>query len=70
MDSRKVEKCQIVFGNHECYVRWSEENYMQIVTSANFTSVTVRLCVSAHGMGNLHIRKDTINAESYIKVLE
>lgn len=29
----------------------------------------VRLCVSAHGMGNLHIHKGTINAKSYIMVL-
>ena len=27
-------------------------------------------CVSAHGMGNLHICEGTINAERYIQVVE
>ncbi len=27
-------------------------------------------CISAHGMGSLHVLEDTMNAERYIKVLE
>ena len=30
----------------------------------------VWVCVSAHGMGNLHICEGTINAERYIQVVE
>lgn len=37
---------------------------IQIVTS------TVWRCVSAYGMGNLHINEDTINANRHIQVLE
>uniref|UniRef100_A0AAR2M5U8 Tc1-like transposase DDE domain-containing protein n=1 Tax=Pygocentrus nattereri TaxID=42514 RepID=A0AAR2M5U8_PYGNA len=33
-------------------------------------SLMVWGCVSAHGMGNLHICEGTINAERYIQVLE
>jgi len=33
-------------------------------------SLMVRGCISAYGMGNLHVLEGTMNAERYIKVLE
>lgn len=33
-------------------------------------SVMVEGCVNAHGMGNMHMCKGTINAERYIRTLK
>ena len=57
-------KFEIVFGNHGRRV---------IRTKALITkpaSLMVWGCISAYGMGSLHIWKGTINAERYIEVLE
>ena len=65
---------QIVFGNNGRRVlRTKEEKdhpdcYQRKVQKP--ASVMVWGCVSAHGMGNLHICEGTINAERYIQVLE
>ncbi len=45
----------------------------QVVTSAQFRSLHLLMvwgCMSACGIGSLHIWKGTINAERYIQVLE
>ena len=65
---------QIVFGNHGRCVLWANEEkdnpdcYQRKVQK--LASVIVWGCVNAHGTGNLHICKGTINAERYIQVLE
>uniref|UniRef100_A0AAR2J834 Transposase Tc1-like domain-containing protein n=1 Tax=Pygocentrus nattereri TaxID=42514 RepID=A0AAR2J834_PYGNA len=64
---------QIGFGNHgRCVLRAKEEkdclDYQRKVQKP--ASLMVWGCVSAHGMGNLHICEGTINAERYIQVLE
>ena len=65
---------QIVFGNHGRRVLRAKEEkdhpdcYQCKVQKP--ASVMVWGCVSAHGMGNLHICEGTINAERYIQVLE
>uniref|UniRef100_A0AAR2L1I4 Transposase Tc1-like domain-containing protein n=1 Tax=Pygocentrus nattereri TaxID=42514 RepID=A0AAR2L1I4_PYGNA len=65
---------QIVFGNHgHCVLRAKEgkdcpDCYQHKVQKP--ASLMVWGCVSAHGMGNLHICEGTINAERYIQVLE
>ena len=65
---------QTVFGNHGRRVLRAkgEKNhpdcYQCKVQKPAF--VMVWGCVSAHGMGNLHICEGTINAERYTQVLE
>ncbi len=65
---------QIVFGNYGRRVHRAKEEkdhpdcYQCKVQKP--ASVMVWGCVSAHGMGNLHICEGTINAERYIQVLE
>uniref|UniRef100_A0AAR2KFA0 Tc1-like transposase DDE domain-containing protein n=1 Tax=Pygocentrus nattereri TaxID=42514 RepID=A0AAR2KFA0_PYGNA len=64
----------IVFGNHGRRVLWAKKEkdcpdcfQCKVQKPA---SLMVWGCVSAHGMGNLHICEGTINAERYIQVLE
>ena len=58
---------QKVFGNHGHCVLWAKEKkghpdcYQRKVQKP--TSVMLWGCVSAHGIGNLHICEGTINAE-------
>ena len=65
---------QIVFGKcGRCVLRTKEEKdhpdcYKRKVQKP--ASVMVWGCISAQGMGNLHICEGTINAERYIQVLE
>ena len=65
---------QIVFGNHGRHVLRVKEGkdhsdcYQRKVQKP--ASVMVWGCVSASGIGNLHICEGTINAERYIQVLE
>ncbi|KAJ0019198.1 hypothetical protein NQD34_006767 [Periophthalmus magnuspinnatus] len=65
---------QIVFGNHGHHVLRAKEEkdhpdcYQRKVQKP--ASVMVWGCVSAHGMGNLHMCEGTINADRHIQVLE
>ena len=65
---------QIIFGNCGRCVLWAKEEkehldcYQRKVQKP--ASVMVWGCVSAHGMGNLHICEGTINAERYIQAVE
>ena len=65
---------QIVFGNcGRRVLRTKEEkNHLDCYRckGQNPSSVMVWGCISAQGMGNLHICEGTINAERYIQVLE
>ena len=67
-------KFEIVFGNHGRRVlRTKDERdhpacYQRSVQKP--ASLMVWGCISAYGMGSLHIWKGTINAERYIEVLE
>ena len=67
-------KCEMVFGNHGRHVlRTKDERdhpawYQRSVQKP--ASLMVRGCISAYGMGSLHIWKGTINAERYLEVLE
>ncbi len=82
MDCGKVENCSVVrrikievlFGKLGRHVIWSKEVkdnpscYQRSVQKP--ASLMVWGCMSACGMGSLHIWKGTINAERYIQVLE
>ncbi len=80
MDCFKVEKCsmvrrvQILVGNHGCRVLQAKEEgelpacHQRSVQKP--ASLMVWGCISAYGMGSLHVLKGTMNAERYIKVLE
>ncbi len=65
---------QIVFGNYGRCILWAKEEkdhpdcFQRKVQKP--ASVMVWGCVSAYGMGNLHICEGTIYAERYIQVLE
>ncbi len=67
-------KFDILFGNHGCRVlRTKEERdhpacYQRSVQKP--ASLMVWGCISAYGMGSLHVLEGTMNAERYIKVLE
>ncbi len=61
-------------GNYGCRVLWTKEErdfpacYQRSVQKP--ASLMVWGCISAYGMGSLHVFEGTINAERYIKVLE
>ncbi len=67
-------KFDILVGNHRCHVlRVKEEGdlpacYQHSVQKP--ASLMVWGCISAYGMGSLHVLEGTMNAERYIKVLE
>ncbi len=82
MDCFKVEKCSIVrrvqiwhscWKSQICVLRAKEEGdlpacYQRSVRKS--ASLMVCGCISAYGMGSLHVLEGTMNAERYIKVLE
>ncbi len=81
MDCFKVEKCSMVrrvqiilVGNHGCRVlRAKEEGDLPACHQRSVqkpASLMVWGCISAYGMGSLHVLEGTMNAERYIKVLE
>ncbi len=41
-----------------------------LITKKKPASLMVWGCISAYGMGSLHVLEGTLNAERYIKVLE
>ncbi len=61
-------------GNHRCRVLRAKEErdfpacYQRSVQKP--ASLMVWGCISAYGMGSLHVLEGTMNAERYIKVLE
>ncbi len=67
-------KFEIFVGNHgRCFLRAKEEGdlpacYQHSVQKP--ASLMMWGCISAYGMGSLHVLEGTMNAESYIKVLE
>ncbi len=67
-------KFDIVVGNHGCCVLQAKEEgdlpacYQRSVQKP--ASLMVWGCISAYGMGSLHVLKGTMNAERYIMVLE
>jgi len=79
MDCFKVEKWSeskfdILVGNHGHRVlRDKEEGNLPACHQHSVqkpASLLVWGCISAYGMGSLHVLEGTINAETYIKVLE
>ncbi len=61
-------KFDILVGNHGCSVlRAKEEGDLP---ACHQHSVQKPGCISAYGMGSLHVLEGTMNAERYIKVLE
>ncbi len=67
-------KFDILIGNHGCRVLRAKEEgdlpacYQRSVQKP--ASLMVWGCISAYGMGSLHVLEGTMNAERYIKVLE
>ncbi len=67
-------KFDILVGNHgRCVLQAKEEGdlpacYQRSVQKP--ASLMVWGCISAYGMGSLHVLEGTMNAERYIKVLE
>ncbi len=67
-------KFDILVGNHRCHVLQAKEEgdlpacYQCSVQKP--ASLMVWECISAYGMGSLHILEGTMNAERHIKVLE
>ncbi len=67
-------KFDILVGNHgHCVLRAKEEGdlpacYQRSVQKP--ASLMVWGCISAYGLGSLHVLEGTMNAERYIKVLE
>ncbi len=67
-------KFDIIVGNHRrCVLRAKEEGdllacYQRSVQKP--ASLMEWGCISAYGMGSLHVLEGTMNAERYIKVLE
>ncbi len=67
-------KFDILVGNHGCSVLRAKEEgdlppcYQPSVQKP--ASLMVWGCISAYGMGSLHVLEGTMNAERYIKVLE
>ncbi len=67
-------KFDILVGNHRLRVLRAKEEgdlpscYQRSVQKS--ASLMVWRCISAYGMGSLHVLKGTMNAERYIKVLE
>ncbi len=67
-------KFDILVGNHGRRVLWAkEEGDLPACHQCSVqkpTSLTVWGCISAYGMGSLHVSEGTMNAEMYIKILE
>ncbi len=67
-------KCDILIGNHGRRVlRAKEEGDFPVCYQRSVqkpASLMVWGCISAYGMGSLHVLEGTMNAERYIKVLE
>ncbi len=67
-------KFDILVGNHGCRVlRAKEEGDLPACHQRSVqkpASLMVWGCISAYGMGSLHVLEGTMNAERYIKVLE
>ncbi len=67
-------KFDILVGNRRCRVlRAKEEEDLQACYQHSVqkpVSLMVWGCISAYGMGSLHVLEGTMNAERYIKVLE
>ncbi len=67
-------KFDILVGNHRRRVLQAKEEgdlpacYQRSVQKP--VSLMAWVCISAYGMGSLHVLKGTMNAERYIKVLE
>ncbi len=67
-------KFDILVGNHGRHVLRAKEEgdilacYQRSVQKA--ASLMVWGCISAYGVGSLHVMEGTMNAERYIKVLE
>ncbi len=67
-------KFGMLVGNHGCCVLRAKEEgdlpgcYQRSVQKP--ASLMVWGCISAYGMGSLHVLEGTMNAERYIKVLE
>ncbi len=65
---------QIIVGNHGRHVLWAKEDgdlpacYQRSVQKP--ASKMVWGCISAYGMGSLHVLEGTMNAERFIMVLE
>ncbi len=67
-------KFDILVGNHgHCVLRAKEEGDLPACYQCSVqkpASLMVWGCISANGMGSLHVLEGTKNAERYIKVLE
>ncbi len=63
-------KFDILVGNHRCCVLRAKEEACYQRSVQKPASLMVWGCISAYGMGSLHVSEGTINAERYIKVLE
>ncbi len=67
-------KFDILVGNHGCRVlRAKEEGDLPACHQRSVlkpATLMVWGCISAYGMGSLHVLEGTMNAERYIKVLE
>ncbi len=67
-------KCDILVGNHGCRVlRTKEQDDLPACHQRSVQkpeSLMVWGCTSPYGMGSLHVLEGTMNAETYIKVLE
>ncbi len=66
-------KFDILVGNHGRHIIRAKEGdlpacYQRSVQKP--ASLMVWACISAYGMGSLHVLEGTMNAERYIKVLE
>ncbi len=67
-------KFDILVGTHGHRVLWAKEErdvpacYQRSVQKP--ASLMVWGCISAYGMGSLHVLEGTMNAERYLKVLE
>ncbi len=65
-------KFDILVGNHGRCILKRKETFHRVI-SFQFKSQHLLIvwgCVSANGMGSLHVLEGTMNAERYIKVLE
>ena len=75
IDRKTVETCkstfQLVFGKNRRRILLAKDDpdcYQQKVQKP--ASVILWGCISAHGMGDLHICEGTIDAETYVGILE
>ncbi len=66
-------KFDILVGNGRRVLRAKEEGDLKACYQCSVqkpASLMVWRCISAYGMGSLHVLEGTMNAERYIKVLE